>query len=175
LTETVTIHMASTTSSFPTNDDDDVATQIHFYAMFRSLDDMEAVQHVFNTSEIVVFDCGLHYIPSWHLDLFKVPCNASLTFPGPVGARPHLLIWRDTSIQHFNLPGGHVEPGVADACPLPRLTLPTSVRLSVLHDIATVKNYSTWNGIETSGTSNNNKTSLYIPYREFTQGLVHFA
>jgi hypothetical protein len=82
LTETVTIPMASTASSFPTNDDDDVATQIHFYAMYRSLDDKEAVQHVFNTSDIVVFDFGLHFIPSWHLDLFKSTMERVLDVSG---------------------------------------------------------------------------------------------
>jgi hypothetical protein len=192
LTETVTIHISSTTSSSPTsttNDDDNVATQIHFYAMYRPLDDMEEVQYVFNTSDIVVFDFGLHYIPSWHLDLFKSTMQRVLDVSvarnrrvlsnsnsGDNGDRPHLLIWRETSAQHFNLPGGHFEPGVANGCvPITTTSNVTDdIRLSVLQEIATLQNYSTWHGLETSDDNNNTKPSLlYIPYRAFTSGLVH--
>jgi hypothetical protein len=60
LSETVTIRIAST---------NELPMEIKFYAMYRPFDDMQEVVHVFQTSVIVVFDFGLHFMPS--SDLIK--------------------------------------------------------------------------------------------------------
>lgn len=152
LTETVTLGISTPNAS----------TTIQFYGMYRPFDDMEEVMHVFNTSDVVVFDFGLHFVPKRELDKFQNLTSNLLRTSAK--STPHLLVWRETSAQHFDNPGGHFGPGMRHHRCVNMTSQFDGVRLPVVKDVAKVKDSSAWNGTD---------SLLFIPYREFTNGLIH--
>jgi hypothetical protein len=171
LTETVTIRVTTTTTNNATLLSSSNTIAIHFYGMYRPFDDMEEVIHVFNTSDIVVFDFGLHFAPASDLPKFQLVMQRVVDIAARTRntTRPHqLLVWRETSAQHFDSPGGHYGPGMNSSQCVPtygsRRHHWAGVRLPILQQTTTVQNVSTWNSTD---------SILFIPYREFTKGLFH--
>jgi hypothetical protein len=179
LTDTVTIRIASTTLT--TDDHVPMNVEIKYYAMYRPFDDMEEVIHVFRTSDIVVFDFGLHFMPAYDMKKFqrvmrrmvdvsdKEKRNRRKRQKSATAAdtqhRPHLLVWRETSAQHFNGTGGHYGPGVKDSATcVPVVDQLEGVRLPVLQQLTSIADITNWNSTD---------TILFIPYRNFTLGLLH--
>ena len=152
LTETVSLGISTPIAS----------TTIHVYGMYRPFDDMEEVMHVFNTSDVVVFDFGLHFVPKTQLAKFRNLTSNLLQTSAK--STPHLLVWRETSAQHFDNPGGHFGPGMRHHRCVNMTSQFDGVRLPVVEEVAKVKDSSAWNGTD---------SMLFIPYREFTSGLIH--
>jgi hypothetical protein len=174
LTETVTMYVTTTTTTNNTTNASSNTIAIHFYGMYRPFDDMEEVIHIFNTSDIVVFDFGLHFAPASDLPKFQLVMQRVVDVAAhtrQTSTRPHsqLLVWRETSAQHFDSPGGHYVPGIDSSQCVPMTSSSSSshwagVRLPILQQITRVQNVATWNSTD---------SILFIPYREFTNGLYH--
>jgi hypothetical protein len=135
--------------------------------MYRPFDDMQEVIHVFNTSDIVVLDFGLHFTPATDLPKFKLVMQRVVDIAARTRntTRPQqLLVWRETSAQHFDSPGGHYRLGIENPKCVPTSSHWEGVRLPILEQLASVQNFTTWNSTD---------SILFIPYREFTNGLFH--
>jgi hypothetical protein len=180
LTETFTLRILLTTTTTTTGGTITTTTvattTIQYYAMYRPYDDMEEVRHVFRNSDIVVFDFGLHYmtLPN-DMVKFQTVMQRMVDLSAQYQRiRPHLLVWRETSAQHFDRPGGHYGPGGNvhnnntvnhhQCVPIATEHVP-GIRLPIVQGIIA--------HVQTSWEWNDTESLLFIPYREFTSGLVH--
>jgi hypothetical protein len=96
--------------SFEDNDDDQRKTaHIYHYGMYRPNDrddNAEVKQHIMATSDVVVFDFGLHWTPLEASDFGRAMTSFLRGFAAPDNNLT-LLAWRETSAQHFDADGGH--------------------------------------------------------------------
>jgi hypothetical protein len=114
---------------------------IQNFAARRAPQDMDRIYRIVQSTDIFVFDHGLHYMPSqgavFESDVKQLLQNVALAqrSPGPEHStpgneslvsvedadrevkaqRPHslkLVAWRQTTAQHYNEPGGHYRPEI---------------------------------------------------------------
>jgi hypothetical protein len=78
-------------------------TTIYYYGMYRPRPDPAELQHILNHTDVLLFDHGLHWNDFGHFQddmthmLQQAYSNHDLA----------LLVWRQTSAQHFSTPGGY--------------------------------------------------------------------
>lgn len=133
---------------------------IQYFSVFRSLDDMAEIREILQHSDVVVFDFGLHFKPSSELPLFhQVVQNLYKAKPSST-----MLVWRETSAQHFDTPGGHFIDQRTQCAPIQSGIKP--VRRSVVANATNghLKLLNEWTSTD---------DVLLLEYRNFTSGLHH--
>jgi hypothetical protein len=94
------------------DDDQRKTASIYHYGVYRPSeqdDNAEVKQHIIATSDIVVFDFGLHWTPLEASDFGRAMTSFLRGFVPDNNNNNNLtlLAWRETSAQHFNADGGH--------------------------------------------------------------------
>lgn len=140
------------------------AAIIRYYSMYRPLDDMSEMVDIFKQNQdVVVFDFGLHYKPATEMELFATLMQRLVS----IHPQPKLLVWRETTSQHFDTPYGHYDDrdGVMqnDLCAELPANETFGVRKQMVENTlgSLVSEFDTW----VPG------KLLVLPYREFTAGL----
>ncbi|GKY99647.1 hypothetical protein MPSEU_000918700 [Mayamaea pseudoterrestris] len=88
-----------------TSNDGQQSTTIRFFNMFRpDAAAREAIFRMYPGIDILVFDHGVHYQVYKQLHEFMRDSTAELDW---LRKRVPLILWRESSSQHFDTPGGH--------------------------------------------------------------------
>jgi hypothetical protein len=86
--------------------------RILYFSQYRPLDDNNTeLEYIAQQSDIIVFDHGLHYVPSHQYpDMIDRTRSMLPTLGG--GRKVKLVAWRETSAQHFNTTHGEYAAGI---------------------------------------------------------------
>ena len=83
---------------------------IRLYSMYRPMEDLHEIEQIARDNDILLFDNGLHFgaqVPDeWRQHMTSMIQH----FQAQQDSSLKLLLWRETSAQHFNSTGGHFYP-----------------------------------------------------------------
>jgi hypothetical protein len=109
-------------------DDNEYSVTVRFFNMYRP--NTAILHQILSESpvDIVMFDHGLHYLTDAEQHILA---NESLPYLKLLSERVPLVLWRETSAQHYATHGGHYRFGLplenASCVPIPPLDVSTSV------------------------------------------------
>ena len=79
--------------------------RIMYYAIYRPFRDNLEVSEIVNSSDILIFDHGLHWTPLQAYNFREDMTTLIKAYKGQKNLQ--LVAWRETSAQHWNATGGH--------------------------------------------------------------------
>jgi len=86
------------------------AATIRFYGMYRPMEDLHEVKQIARDNDVLVFDHGLHYGAQTPAEWRQHMTEMIQQTREQQDSSLKLLLWRETSSQHFNTTGGHFYP-----------------------------------------------------------------
>lgn len=165
------------TTNSSDSDSSSSTTTIRYFEFYRP--EVVSIQKLIQQYkiDILVFDHGLHYVAKRDMERFK---NETMAMLHSLQMNVPLLIWRETSAQHFLATGGHYYGGVTKqpnaVCTATKASeiSSTSTHLNTMLDALQSLNNPSWSHAFTSdphflsSKPDKDKELIIIPFRQYT-------